>query len=226
MKKVIHHTYSLGTSCHTAFFFKNAGYRESSMPFDWVALDNLRNVLNILNDDFASFMDKSLYTDHVDKCDGRAGHKSFNSVFFNHFNPRKEEHYNYYQRCIERFKAIEQLPKNETVLFVAMTRYTDPQQEDLIHSIYSKLKKYFPNVNFELLVVLTHNASTRNVWRSYKAVGKNLTILHAHIKTFSLGWKFDNEQDDKRFDRYIHSLYKFKIAQKAKQEDTTEKEWK
>jgi len=49
----------LGLDCVLAYQLKKLDLRKFSLPFDWISIKNIQIIINILNDDFKSFIDKS-----------------------------------------------------------------------------------------------------------------------------------------------------------------------
>ena len=109
---------SLGTICHPARLLQRIHVKNVSYPFDWLFTDE-KIIIDVLNNDFNKFMDKSYYSDAAHNFnDNGCGHSEYHEDFFFHKNPRKEEDYLYYQRCITRFKDM--LHDNAEKLFIMM----------------------------------------------------------------------------------------------------------
>ncbi len=49
----------LGLDCVLAYQLKKLELRKFSLPFDWISIKNIQVIIDILNDDFKSFIDKS-----------------------------------------------------------------------------------------------------------------------------------------------------------------------
>jgi hypothetical protein len=114
----IQHFISLGTLCHPARMMQRIHVKNVSYPFDWMFSDE-NVIIDILNDDFNKFMDKSYYQDVKHKFIERScGHSLYHEDFFFHKNPRNEDDYLYYQRCISRFKGMLRDPGEK--LFIMM----------------------------------------------------------------------------------------------------------
>ncbi len=114
----IQHFISLGTLCHPARMLQRIHVKNVSYPFDWMFTDE-NVIIDILNDDFNKFMDKSYYGDVKNKFSERTcGHSLYHEDFFFHKNPRNEDDYLYYQRCINRFKGMLRDPGEK--LFIMM----------------------------------------------------------------------------------------------------------
>lgn len=102
----INYVCSLGDRCHTAKFMKRLNLKLVSYPFDWI-FSGTDTIIHTIENDFKIFLDKSYYHDVDNKVyNDQCGHSFYHSSFFNHKDPRKEEHHEYYVRCIDRFKNL------------------------------------------------------------------------------------------------------------------------
>lgn len=108
----IKHFCSLGALCYTVRMIQCIHVKKVFYPFNWIFTDE-EVIIDILNDDF----DKSYYTDVKDKFIGRGCEYSYYyEDFLFHKNPRNEDDYLYYQRCIERFRDL--MKNGESKLFI------------------------------------------------------------------------------------------------------------
>ena len=108
----------LGALCHTARFMQRIHVKKTSYPFDWVWTDDTI-IVDALEDDFKKFLDKSYYIEPADKYSDRmCGHSEYHESFFFHKNPRNEDDYQYYQRCVDRFRTM--VKDGESKLFIVM----------------------------------------------------------------------------------------------------------
>ena len=99
----INYTCSLGSLCHSAQILKRNEYKLCSYPFDWIFL-NYYNILDCIQDNFNIFLDKSYY---INISESKCGHLKYHDCMFNHHNPLINiDHYNYYKRCVDRFKIL------------------------------------------------------------------------------------------------------------------------
>lgn len=148
----ISHIISLGCNCHTSMFLKHCGYKSYSTPFDWISI-KFRDVIDILQNNFDTFIDSKYLIDHADENPLRCGHKLYGKHMFHHFNPRNEVHKLYYERCIHRFKSLKKVPADETVLFI-YNEFYDPEftTNDII-MLRDLLYQYRGNNKFILLVI-------------------------------------------------------------------------
>jgi hypothetical protein len=205
---------SLGTLCHPTRMMQRIHVKDVSYPFDWLFTDE-NIVIDILEDNFAKFMDKTYYTDVKHKFSERTcGHTHYHEDFFFHKNPRNEDDYNYYQRCINRFKLM--MVDSQQKLFIMM--YT-PQstkhpsdvyqmfednmnKEDIIANLKERgiklnntLMKY--TNNFNLLVVMNFGG---NDFQSYDMEHHdNIRFLTLNTLSFSTGVTFNDKNDNVYF---------------------------
>lgn len=99
----INYVCSLGGWCQSAQLLKRNGYKLCSYPFDWI-FSSCENIIHCLEDDFKIFLDKTYY---VNISHSQCGHSYYHVQMFNHRNPLQNKNdYNYYVRCIGRFKDL------------------------------------------------------------------------------------------------------------------------
>lgn len=105
---------SLGQSCSTAWYLKQVGAKTESYPFDWI-FSSAEIATACLRDEFSIFLDKRYI---LEKQDWRsAGHSVYHANMFHHRNPLlSEENYDYYVRCVDRFRRI--LSSGASIVFV------------------------------------------------------------------------------------------------------------
>ncbi|MBX7067147.1 MAG: papain-like cysteine peptidase [Parachlamydiales bacterium] len=166
---------SLGSHCLTASLIRNSGLRSAAYPFDWLlSLDN-EGVVQMLDDDFAYFLDEEfLAPDSLLLPKAHAEslvHLKYHVEFVHEGNFRSNCLQNIqrvkekYARRIERFKNLAHFPG--TVYFVRCN-YLDGQTDihrsfkfseivdisdaDAIR-IHASLKKRFPELKFKLIIV-------------------------------------------------------------------------
>jgi len=162
---------SLGTLCHTARIMERIYVKNESYPFDWVFSDE-NIVLHAISDDFKTFLDKSLYSCCADGFSDRCcGHQYYHENFFFHKNPRQKDDYEYYERCVARFKKL--LSSDERKLFIMMFspeitmhpkylyKMLDKQEDNasIINNIKSRCIKFNNGFskytdNYKLLIII------------------------------------------------------------------------
>lgn len=210
----IQHFISLGTLCHPARMLQRIHVKNVSYPFDWMFTDE-NVVIDILNDDFNKFMDKSYYGDVKNKFSERTcGHSLYHEDFFFHKNPRNEDDYLYYQRCINRFKGMLRDPGGK--LFIMMyapgsTKHpTDvykmfedgSSKEDIIsnvklraHNLNNTLMNY--TSNYKLLVVMNFGNNDKQSFEMQN--WSNIDFLTLNTLSESTGVTFKDNADNLYF---------------------------
>uniref|UniRef100_A0A6C0EXW3 Uncharacterized protein n=1 Tax=viral metagenome TaxID=1070528 RepID=A0A6C0EXW3_9ZZZZ len=195
------HFCSLGTLCHSSLLLKRNKLKKCSYPFDWI-YSNGDNILHCIKNGFKIFLDETYY---ININDNKCGHSYYHEKMFNHHNPLKKEDYNYYVRCVERFKTL--LKCNKRKLFVMM--YVNMKQDDIknINKNMIKFNKRFSKhtTNYILLVIYHITNKEKNHYFEYN---DNIHILYLYSSS-SDGLQFDNEDDNLYLDN-IMLKYKFK----------------
>jgi hypothetical protein len=106
--------FSIGSQCLTGVMMQQAQLKSSSGPFDWI-FSSLPMVNDCLVDDFAAFLDRSQHipiplharpAPDMCYCDHRIFQDRYglNSIF-NHSDPTQQDVYDYFVRCVDRFRA-------------------------------------------------------------------------------------------------------------------------
>ncbi|MFA5822180.1 MAG: DUF1796 family putative cysteine peptidase [Thermodesulfovibrionales bacterium] len=105
---------SIGQNCNTAWYLKQVGARTEAYPFDWIFC-SAEIIESCMRDGFSIFLDRQYITPKKDR--HAAGHSVYHENMFHHRSPiQTEEDYNYYVRCIERFKR--KLSSGDRIMFV------------------------------------------------------------------------------------------------------------
>ena len=162
----IKHVCSLGTLCHSSQFLKNNNLKKLSYPFDWI-FSNCNIIIQCLEDDFNIFLDKSYYIEISNK---KCGHSHYHREMFNHHNPLNNENdYNYYIRCVNRFKQLLQYEEHKLfiIMFLNLDNYYEETQKKQIINFNNKFSKY--TKNYRLLTIfhiknkeINHHIFTHN----------------------------------------------------------------
>ena len=205
---------SLGNSCMSAFTLKKLKLKEESYPFDWI---NSRSeiIKHCLTDNFKDFLDRSLYTpqeniweDNDDLCQ----HRSYcpflddaptveKQIFFRHHDPLgKDEHYEYYVRCVERFKNL--LSSDEEKIFIkTYPKKEESKLEDAL-DLNNFLKDY--TTNYKVIAVKQSMSDKHSV-----KMEKHGNLLYAELTTIQdgNGAAFYNETDQS----FVESVFQYLI---------------
>lgn len=204
---------SLGSFCQTAFFLKRNNLKNESYPFDWLCSD-LNIVISCIEDGFVKFLDKAEY---IDIGENRAAHKSYHPTMFWHYSPLNDIHYDYYVRCVDRFKQL--LKQKESKLFIVMFKndlngtncLTDEFKNDVI-AFNNRFKLYTDN--YTLLCIYHHTSNDKDIIKNQQydfSTYENIDFLDIQTISESDGVKFIDENDNKFMDYVIKNRYEFTL---------------
>lgn len=206
----INYVCSFGERCHTATFLKRMGLKLVSYPFDWI-YSGIDTIIHCVDDDFKIFLEKKYYQDPEIKYknfDNQCGHSFYHPNFFNHKDPRKEEHYNYYIRCIDRFRNL--LKYKEHKLFVIMFLNMNNIDEDIKNSVIEFNKKISEYTSNYTLLTIFHLSNKRCNYHNF-TYNHNIHFLELHTFSESYGSIFAYINDDIYLDNIIKKTYNFNI---------------
>lgn len=128
---------SLGTTCYTSYLLKAAGLKRFSTPFDWI-FSNTGMVWHCIRDDFETFLNPEFFApvpeaerpslnEHL--CDHLFYREQFGvERVFNHHTPSEPQDYDYFRRCVERFRSLKDAPGRK--LFILCTAAASELAED------------------------------------------------------------------------------------------------
>jgi hypothetical protein len=196
---------SLGHHCHSSKILKNNKLKKCSYPFDWI-FSNYDNIIHCLEDDFNIFLDKSYYV-RIKK--NKCGHSYYNKDMFWHRNPLNNENdYNYYIRCVDRFKQLLKYeePKLFIMILVNMTSFEENIKNTII-DFNCKFSKYTKNYK---LLVICHIGNKQNNYHNF-TYNDNIDFLELHTLSVSSGAFFINNNDEKYLNNIINAKYNFNI---------------
>ena len=213
----INYTCSLGKICHSSEILKKNMHKTCSYPFDWI-FSNSKMIIDCLEDNFNIFLDKSYYINISNK---RCGHAYYNreivnhyfrlnQVLFNHHNPLNNENdYNYYTRCVNRFREL--LNCEESKLFIIININQDDVNEDQKNHIIefnNKFSKY--TKNYKLLFIY-HIKNKPNNYHEFTHVD-NIDFLVLHTLSHSNGVNFTKNNDNIYLNNIILKTYNFNVG--------------
>uniref|UniRef100_A0A6C0FAU7 Uncharacterized protein n=1 Tax=viral metagenome TaxID=1070528 RepID=A0A6C0FAU7_9ZZZZ len=203
----INHVCSLGSLCHSSEILKRNKFKVCSYPFDWI-FSNWNTIIHCIEDNFKTFLDKSYY---IDISQMMCGHSKYNERMFAHHNPLiNADHYNYYVRCVNRFKEL--LQKQEHKLFTMIFVNEEHNSHDVnfkknIIDFNCKFSKY--TSNYTLLVIINYpNNETNHHTFTYT---DNIHFLNLYTLSLSDGSNFCNINDNIYLDNIIKKNYNFNI---------------
>jgi hypothetical protein len=136
------HVISLGTCCETSFVIRNF-FDTPYYPFDWFAIDNIIDVINIIDNDFEDFL--NLHYDNEKKLIKISKYQIYSSHFAS-----IDECKSKLQRRVDRFKNV--LLTGDKLLFIVKMHYSQQPDNVTILNLKNVLLKKTKNP-FLLLVV-------------------------------------------------------------------------
>uniref|UniRef100_A0A6C0AP82 Papain-like cysteine peptidase n=1 Tax=viral metagenome TaxID=1070528 RepID=A0A6C0AP82_9ZZZZ len=201
----IKYTCSLGSLCQSSQILKNNNLKKCSYPFDWI-FSNVNNILHCIDDGFNTFLDKSYYINISDK---QCGHSYYNKLMFNHHNPlTNEDDYNYYVRCVNRFKEL--LRREEYKLFIMIIVNNDNFDENIkkcIINFNNKFNNYTKNYRLLAIIHIKDKARNDHIFTN----SDNIDFLELHTVSSSNGLKFIDENDNDYLNSIIKTSYNFNV---------------
>ena len=214
--KTINYICSLGCQCSTASWIKQKNMKKCSYPFDWI-YSNPKMILDCINDDFVKFLDRSLHIPSKHKKKKNiSGHKIYGGCIFNHHYILEDEQYEYFVRCVNRFRELTKINDNKLFIISFINKKKDITKElqKQLNDLYTTLQKI--TNNFDLLVVW-HTIGTE--LKSNVIEDKELNNLkYINITTINRnnGRKIKDRKENKFYNRRIFELYNFQIIDNIK----------
>jgi hypothetical protein len=191
--------------CHSSAILKRNNLKLCSYPFDWI-YSNCDNIIHCIEDDFKIFLDKSYY---INISKSQCGHSKYNNLMFNHNNPLiNVDHYNYYVRCVDRFKNL--LQKQEHKLFIMININIQNIENNRINNIINfnnKFSKYISNYTLLVIFHIPNKEQNHNIF----TYNDNIHFLELHTLSISNGVSFVNNNDNIYLDNIIKSKYNFNL---------------
>ena len=203
----INETCSIGTKCFPAELLKRIQKKSCSYPFDWI-FSNPTIIIDCINDNFETFLDKDQYTPWSENgmdCDDPniVGHKKYHSQMFNHRNPRNDKDYEYYKRCVVRFKTM--LKSNCNKLFICqIANNQDTHIYQLIDTITDKTK----NAHFLIINNIQSDKCTHSIIKKEE----NVRIINFYHTSLDVGMHYkDNKENDILYS-LVKNMYNFELV--------------
>lgn len=178
------HVISLGCNCIPSYYLKLRGLKKYSCPFDWLICP-INWVPHIISDNFQTFMDRTKMINNGNHC----GHSMYGANFFKHYNPlTRQEHHDYYQRCITRFNLA--LSSGNAILFFMVTEHSDDARSQ-IEVLDNVLRQSCSNYKLLVILVNSNTGHPPKIVCQYE-VG-NVTCYHMSLFGSSAGVPIDND---------------------------------
>lgn len=206
---------SLGYGCHSAAILKYQGLKTESYPFDWMN-SRPEMIKDCIKDDFQKFLDKSYYSEIANHWDDHAvcqndfyapllldNPSPEKHIIFRHRDPLTDDAaYEYYQRCVERFRNLLSSDEEKTFIIMYPNRGLDITASitDAL-SLSAFLSEH--TTNFKLIAV--HQSVTG--YRSYKLInGQNLKFVNLTTVTQDDGGNYTGHDDNMYLNDIIKKL--------------------
>jgi hypothetical protein len=204
----IAYTCSLGPHCHSSYLLKQNNLKKASYPFDWI-FTKYNTIQEIINDNFDEFLNKENYIEiSPEKC----GHKLYHDSMFWHHNPlTNNEHYNYFKRCVERFKDM--LLSRKQKLFIYLVKDVKEIDENVFQNNIISLNETLKTKtkNFRLLAIVVYPNEEKNSY-TFNSVD-NVDFLKINVLSTSNGVQFINEKDNAYINIILKVKYKYKLKE-------------
>ena len=204
---------SLGNWCHSSNLLKRNKYKKCSYPFDWI-FSNCDNIIHCIEDGFQIFLDKQYYIDKPlsNSGESRCGHSKYDNGdkgdkgMFNHYNPLTNvDHYNYYIRCVDRFKDLLQKQEHKLFTMIFINNYEDINViMNNVTDFNTKFSKYTSNYTLLILLHIPNKEKNHHIF----TYNDNIHFLELHTLSVSNGLKFRNEDDNVYLDNIMKLNYK------------------
>jgi hypothetical protein len=209
--KSINYICSLGTLCHTGSWIKQMEMKKCSFPFDWV-FSNLNMIIDCIDNDFVKFLDRGLHIPNEKHKNNKrmSGHKVYGGNIFHHHNILEDDTYNYFSRCVDRFRILTKKEENKLFIisFVNKKENISKEFESDIVNLYNKLTSIANN--FDLLVVY-HKLGTK-LGSEIVKLNKNTNIIVISTQSASNGMYIQNDIENTFYNNCIFKLYDFKLV--------------
>jgi len=211
MYKVI----SFGHRCTAGIFMKGLNVKTESYPFDWI-FSNLNIVKHCIEDNFETFLNKKYYTRICDKSVTNK-HKiniqkhiyyfPKGNIMFNHHNPLNSKDYNYFVRCVNRFKSLLKNKSNKLFIYYHRNYENKPFDENNklnIIEFNDFLKMHTKNYTILSIYVQKSNTSSLDYIKY-----ENIDFVNINIIGGMNGVKFTNKEDEIKLNKFIKKNYSF-----------------
>ena len=188
---------SLGTLCHSSQILKDMSLKDCSYPFDWI-FSGLDKVMHCIEDKFTSFLDKSQYIHISNK---QCGHTYYNNRMFWHHNPLKnEKDYQYFSRCVERFKNLLSCenPKRFLITLVNKKEEDIQVEKEKIIKFEKDFSKYCKN--YKILAIF--HIANKKTQTHFIEKQDNIDFVKLYTLSESDGIRFRDSSDNK----YVYNL--------------------
>lgn len=202
---------SIGNYCFSAALLNMIKVRDRALPFDWL-FTTPKATTEILKNDFQNFLDPKYYVDIHDVAPAhggrQAGHSLYHKNFFNHKNPREKVDYDYYVRCVDRFREFIKIEDKK--LFICSYKNLENKMDDSLMSDIFELNKVLSEItqNYHLLCHINY-PNNKDIKHEITEIG-NVTFFELYTKGDNHGLGYGNDEDNQTFFEIFKQLFKIK----------------
>lgn len=207
----INHVCSLGPHCQSSKLCKSTNLKRESYPFDWI-FSNPANIIHILEDDFALFLNRELYV-NVSNKPYRCSHTLYRESMFNHHNPKdNNEHYSYFTRCVERFRKLLSKESNKLFILAFVNVNNDLNHIEIIKQQVLRLNEYISTKTTKhYMFVICHIPDQDNYTQTIVDIN-NIKFISLYTKSRSNGLALLDPAEDKLLQQLLLDNYSFQIT--------------
>lgn len=191
---------SLGGDCSVAYNLQKFNKRTFAYPFDWVRINSLNIISDIIENEFNDFISSVKKIDESNKfplIDDNFNDNTNNTLimenkygvrFYHDFsvNYNLDEIIEKYNRRIIRF--INLIKSNKSICFIRYESKNNIIENDIIRFI-GIIKKINPNIQFRIILII-HNPKNNKLCISLNENIKNVIVVNDVSKFDS--WKREN----------------------------------
>jgi hypothetical protein len=214
-KERIHYVCSLGALCNSASWLKQQQLKLCSFPFDWI-FSSPNIVVSCLQDDFDTFLNRSY---HRSAGNGRSSHSVLHPrghPTFNHHDITIDSTYEYFTRCVRRFRILLSKPLRKLFLLMQVNNGAYPNEHHICE--WKRLNDALADrtTNFEICVVyhivdldVKQPVVTQEIYDNVRAL-----VLRCNGR--SNGISFWDQDINQFLTKTIRELYEFDILDNIK----------
>ena len=189
----------VGNYCFGTSLLAEKKIRKEAMPFDWL-FTTPKYTAEVIKDDFKDFLNPKYYTDialNEPANERQAGHTLYHENFFNHKDPRLKEDYDYYVRCVDRFREFIKIEDKK--LFICSYKNLDNKMDDSLMSDIFELNKVLSEItqNYHLLCHINY-PNNKDLKHEITEMG-NITFFELYTKQDNHGLGYGNDEDNEYF---------------------------
>jgi hypothetical protein len=131
---------------------------------------------------------------------------------FQHHNPLNDENdYNYYTRCVDRFKKLLQSKEYKLFVMIFVNKEHESHSDNFKEKIIEFNNKFSKYINNYTLLVIIHFPDKQNNYYRFVHNG-NVDFLELHTLSNSNGIYFNNDNDKNYLNDIINTKYNFNIV--------------